>query len=97
MMVNTPSNNKNGIIPEHIDIMINGCCVPLLFHTNYLLYGLFDDYVIKNVGDLRWFVNMYPHIGYGMIDDFIKNIEKSLPEAFIENFVSNIISIFNKM
>jgi hypothetical protein len=97
MLVNTPNNNKNGVIPEHIDKMINGCCVPLLFHTNYLLYGLFDDYVIKNVSDLRWFVNMYPHIGYGMIDDFIKNIEKSLPEAFIENFVSNIINIFNKM
>jgi len=96
-MVNTPYNNKNGIIPEHIDIMINNCCVPLLYHTNYLLYGFFDDYVIKNVSDLKWFINMYPHIGYGMIDDFIKHIEKSLPEALIENFVSNIINIFNKM
>jgi hypothetical protein len=97
MIVNTPHNNNNGIIPEHIDNMINNCCVPLLYHTNYLLYGFFDNYVIKNVSDLKWLINMYPHIGYGMIDDFIKNIKKSLPEALVENFVSNIINIFNKM
>jgi hypothetical protein len=96
-IVDTPTNNKIGVIPMNIDSMIRQCCVPLLYHTNYLLYGFFDEYIIKKPSDLRWFVNMYPHIGYGMIDDFIKNIEKSLPEALIENFVSDIISIFNRM
>jgi len=69
----------------------------LLWHTHYMLHGLFNNLIIFNYNDLRYYSNMYHNIGNVFITDLIKNINMYLPEMAQDNFIQTIMNIFEKM
>jgi len=90
-------STKHGMIPPDLNSIIKCCSLPVIFKGGYLLYGMFYPHTIESVSDLKWFVEMYPYIGYSMIEDLINRIKECMPEAEVNNFVTDIISMFNKM
>lgn len=89
------SNNK-GYIPDIRDMLKHGT-LPLLFNDSYFLYGMFYPFIIHTYNDLRYYINLYDSIGYGLVEDVIDNIKKSMPTMEMNVFVDNMISIFKKM
>jgi len=89
-------NREKGVIPD-ITEMYNNNTVPLLLYNHKWVHSLFKDYIINNVNDLKWYCKMYPKIGYAFMNDINENIKKYFPEMILENFIYNIINIFNKM
>jgi len=97
ILINGNTNDiKSGRIP-YIGDMLKSGTIPLLYHKHKWMYSLFDGLIVRTVLDLKWYVDMSKFLQYSFVKSVYENIEKNLPEMKTENFVSDIIGIFNKM
>ena len=87
---------QRGIIPDIRNMVYNGT-VPLLWHSHYMMHGLFKHLVLNTYRDLRYYCEMYNIIGNVFMEDIVNNISTYMPEMIQDNFIQTLLNIFEKM
>ena len=76
---------------NNISEMLDNYCIPLLPVEHRFYHSLFQDFLVKDISDIKYLIDGYDNLSFGMLKGFYQNIVKFLPEMNI-TYLEYIIS-----
>jgi hypothetical protein len=95
VLIGTEYEYLSGYMPN-LEPMLTAFCVPLLPCRHRFYHSLFKNLVVHDPKDIRFILDNYDMMNYGLISDIYHRIRKYFPEMKVENVAQKITSVLKR-
>jgi hypothetical protein len=90
VLIDIEKHYINGYLHD-ISCILASDCLPLLPYKHRFYHSLFKDLVIRDIKDMKYLIDNYDLMCYGLKVDMYHRIRKYFPEMRVENVAKKII------